>query len=109
MTDQQNDNLTLLHNILNAADDVTGGTIIYANNVRFHIGLHEVTIDLYLLNPSSTGQEPSARAKHVSRFMLPIGVAKEVAQLLSNNISDWEIALGRNISLVPSEEPDTSD
>lgn len=88
-----------LDDILDAAVDDTGGRILYVNNVRFTVGVNEVTMDLYFVAKSATDTSGPPAAHYVSRVVLPIAVAKEASQKLLRGVNRWEKQFGVKLPL----------
>jgi hypothetical protein len=70
-----------LDKILNEAEDFTSGSLGYVTTLRFVVTSNEVFVDLYILEPSPTGNL-SAQAKRTHRIAMPIAIAKDFAQKL---------------------------
>src|SRR5262249_34970660 len=84
----------ILDTVLDNSIDLTDNKISYVNIVRFQIGANEITLDMYFLSASSKVSDKSPQAQRIHRVVMPLGAAKEVAQLLLDGISQWEDTFG---------------
>lgn len=95
-----------LNELLANAIDQTDNKLTYVNVVRFHLGINEVTLDLYFLGANPTTPNESSQAQRMARVIMPLGTAKELSQLLLNGISQWEDTFGIALPLVKDDNVD---
>jgi len=101
MIDETRDPKEMLRDILSEAIDTTENKFAYANNVQLYFGANEVTLDLYYLGPNNKPNAPTLQAQRLHRAVLPVAVAKEMAELLLNGIAKWEADFGITLPLEP--------
>lgn len=85
-----------LEDILNQAVDLTDNKVNYATNIRFYVTNNEVTLDFYYV--SSDPNNPSQpMGQRLNRIVIPLGLAKNIGQLLVNGMNEWEANFGVNL------------
>lgn len=91
-----------LDKLLNQAIDLTDNRVSYITNIRFNISNNEVTLDMYYVspNPGDPGENPIVQRLH--RIVIPLGLAKNIGELLVNAMSDWEENFGITLPIVPN-------
>jgi len=73
--------------LLDSAIILPDEDIDYANNVRINVAVNEVTLDFYHITPSIKPSEVQPSVLHIQRIVLPVGVAKEVGDLLVESVN----------------------
>lgn len=100
MTDQMQDNVSELDDLLNHATDLTENKVAYISNIRFTVSATEVTMDLY-----AVGRNPTdirlAQASRIHRIIIPLSLAKDIASLLTAAVANWETTFGITLPLMP--------
>ncbi|RMF82889.1 MAG: DUF3467 domain-containing protein [Chloroflexi bacterium] len=109
MSEQNQAQPKTIDEILNNAEDLTNGQLIYSNAVRVHASSNDVTLDLYILgtDPRDPVNNP-VQAKHLHRIVLPLGTAKEMAQIVLNVTSQWEEAFGISLPFALNNKTETN-
>ncbi|MBC6935361.1 MAG: DUF3467 domain-containing protein [Chloroflexi bacterium] len=106
MSEQRNTTKDRLNKLLAEAADLTNNETTYINNVTFHIGVNEVTFDMYLVTADPRTLGKNTQAERLQRIVMPVGVAKELALLLINGISQWEDTFGITLPISPQSLSD---
>lgn len=93
-----------LDSILNSADDLTENKVTYVTNIRLNISNNEATLDLYYLSPDPQNPGGNPKAQRVQRLVMPLGLAKNIGQILVNAMTEWEDAFGITLPIELHDE-----
>jgi len=83
-----------IDDLLANATDLPAERTDYVNSLRVSTALNEMTIDFYRILPSTKRPENPPDITHVQRILIPLGVAKNFAEILSASVEGWEAKFG---------------
>lgn len=109
MSEDTSDTKVELRDVLGEALDLTDSKFTYSNSVQLYFGANEVTLDMYYLGPNTTPNNTHVTAQRLARVVLPLSVAKEMAELVLANIAKWEAAFGITLPLEPDNLPESDE
>lgn len=92
-----------LEKILNKAVDLTDNKITYVTNIRFSISNNEATLDLFYVAKNPKNPDDELVAQRLHRVVMPLGLAKNIGQLLVNAMIGWEETFGISLPIFPDE------
>jgi len=101
MSEVQEDKRKDIDSILDNAESIAGDNVTYVTQTRFHVGVNEVTLDLYHTSPSLDRSSGKVVSKHTHRLVLPLSLAKELAMSLAQGIKAWEDMMGISLPFEP--------
>jgi hypothetical protein len=103
MSDYQMSENKSLDDLLNEAVDLTDNRVSYSTNIRFRVSNNDVTLDFYYLAPDPKNPTGLPTAQRLHRIILPVGLAKNIGQLLANAMDEWESTFGVTLPLLPEQ------
>jgi hypothetical protein len=109
MGEQEINRTSPIDEILNAAKDMTDGKFNYANSVRVSVSANEATLDFYSILPSDKIPKSDPEVQRFYRILIPISVAKDLANVLMQTTSSWESLFGISLPLEPDPNKMTKD
>ncbi len=101
MINKNHDDKTAVKTMLSQATDLTDNKLSYISNVQLYFSAHEVTLDLYYMGPNKSPNVAEPEVFRLHRIVLPLGVAKEMGELLQNGIARWENEFGVELPIQP--------
>jgi hypothetical protein len=90
MENPQSDSKSTLHDLLTNAVDLSDGHIGYTNTVVINANQIEVFVNLYFVSPQA---DNTLQAQRVYKFVMPIAVAENFAEVLNNVLLDQKTKL----------------
>lgn len=89
-----------LEHLLNTAEDLTGGRIVHADNLRVSVTASEILLDFYVLTPKA--DDPYQReAQRVQRLAIPASLAQDFAQKLKGEDTPQ---IAPSLNVIPGDD-----